>query len=455
MTGRSGLLRGSAAAALAAAAALTPAVAEAQAVGVLAAVNRQVVGERPSEPPRQLVLSEELITDERVQTSASGGGQVLFIDQTSLTLTPNSDIVLDRYLYDPESQTGDLSVSILKGAMRFVGGRITKTSAATIRTPSATIGIRGGIGSVVVDAEGGVDYIHIAGISSTITNAAGTVTVTREGGSVRVPAPSAGGTAGAPTYQGVAGPEAMAASFGLGTGDGDGGVTRPADAAAVAPRIEPIELEVSRKRGATVSAPIGTTGERETASFEPPPPELGELPLDELADDRITDDIVREIENRVDGLAFSGTWDAFTGLRDGNFILTQRGLAVEIEYSLDDRVGLATVELPSGSGDVYATLDLSSGAQIAGDRFIVIGDETRRLGGDPVNLSRLRGDASDSALAISMDNVLSGAIFIDYAGSDLLPNTAFVDGAIASPIRGARADGGGIARRVIAESRRD
>ena len=120
-------------------------------VGVLAAVNRDVLGERPQEQPRQLVLREKLILDERITTSPVGGGQVMFLDQTTLTLSPNSDILLDRYVYDPNAQTGDVSVSLLKGAMRFVGGRITKTGVATIKTPSATIGIRGGIGHVTVD----------------------------------------------------------------------------------------------------------------------------------------------------------------------------------------------------------------------------------------------------------------------------------------------------------------
>ena len=86
-------------------------------VGVLAAVNRDVLGERPEERPRQLVLREKLILNERITTSDVGGGQVMFLDQTTLTLSPNSNILLDRYVYDPNAQVGDVSVTLLKGAM--------------------------------------------------------------------------------------------------------------------------------------------------------------------------------------------------------------------------------------------------------------------------------------------------------------------------------------------------
>lgn len=160
----------------------------AQNVGVLAAINQNVIGERPQEQPRTLFLNENLILNERVLTTTIGGGQVMFLDQTTLTLSPNSNILLDRYVYDPTTRTGEIGMTMLVGAMRFVGGRITKTSEATIRTPTATIGIRGGIGHITVGADGSTQYIHVAGSSSTVANDKGSATVTRPGAAVFVPA---------------------------------------------------------------------------------------------------------------------------------------------------------------------------------------------------------------------------------------------------------------------------
>ncbi len=172
---------------------LTAGAVSATEIGAVAAVNRDVQGARPTEDPRRLLLNEKLIQNERITTSAESGGQVLFLDQTTLTLTPNSDIILDKYVFDPAADKGELAVTMLKGAMRMVGGRITKSSAATIRTPSATIGIRGGIGNITVNNDGSTEYMHIAGFSATITNDSGEkITITREGGMAAVSPPAGG-----------------------------------------------------------------------------------------------------------------------------------------------------------------------------------------------------------------------------------------------------------------------
>lgn len=438
-------------------------------VGVLAAVNRDVVGERPQEQPRQLVLREKLILNERITTSSVGGGQVMFLDQTTLTLSPNSNILLDRYVYDPDAQVGDVSVTLLKGAMRFVGGRITKSGVATIKTPSATIGIRGGIGHVAVDDDGGTKYLHIAGISSTITNGSGTVVVTREGGAVTVPPPAEGGgvatddqgggetgaqtvqpdsrqspetqqktlaqqgqgpnagpAGGAPKYQGVATPETIEIALGGEGGVGDGGLQAPLTPGLVRPGVEQISIEVSAADGATIRPPISTKGEQQEQTFNEPPPEIGVPPEDEIADDNIARVIAIEVPQLLDGLEFRGEWTALAGLANGDFIAPQSGLTFQMEYSLVDDQGVILVELPD-TGDIAApnvqTLD---GEMVRGDRFIVVGDEDLVLTGEATS-TQLGGDATETLIGISDTDTASGIVFIDYAGSSLT-NTDFIDG---------------------------
>ena len=143
-----------------AAAALFATVAASSEIGSMAAINRDVLGTCPQEDARRLFVRDRVILDERVATSANSGGQVMFLDQTTLTLTPNSDIILDRYVFDPNDNSGDLSVTVLKGAMRLIGGKITKTGVAQLSTPSVTIGIRGGIGNVTVGEDGSRIHAH-------------------------------------------------------------------------------------------------------------------------------------------------------------------------------------------------------------------------------------------------------------------------------------------------------
>lgn len=91
---------------------LMASIVSASEIGAVAAVNRDVQGARPSEDPRRLLLKDKLIQNERITTSAESGGQVLFLDQTTLTLTPNSDIILDKYVFNPATDKGELAVTM-------------------------------------------------------------------------------------------------------------------------------------------------------------------------------------------------------------------------------------------------------------------------------------------------------------------------------------------------------
>ncbi|MGF1552059.1 MAG: FecR domain-containing protein [Paracoccaceae bacterium] len=112
-------------------------------IGTVAAVNETMLGTPPADETRDKLLGDDVVGLERIETTPLGAGQLLFLDGTSLSVAPDSDIVLDAYVYDPDRRAGDVALSITRGALRFIGGRITETGEAIVRTPTATIGIRG------------------------------------------------------------------------------------------------------------------------------------------------------------------------------------------------------------------------------------------------------------------------------------------------------------------------
>src|SRR5271167_4570245 len=123
----------------------SPAVAQ-QRIGVNSAVNQDSTGIWPGTPPRRLVLGQDIVFNERVTTGPEGQTQVLFVDQSTMSVGPNSDMVIDEFVYDPAAGTGKLAASLTRGVFRFVGGKLSKQeNAVTMQTPSATIGIRGGL----------------------------------------------------------------------------------------------------------------------------------------------------------------------------------------------------------------------------------------------------------------------------------------------------------------------
>jgi hypothetical protein len=124
--------------------------AEAQNFGKVGAVNLDATGTPPGGSAHTLSVGTSIVVKERVKTSAAGSTQILFPDQSSLNVGANSDMVIDEYYYDPNAQTGNIVASATKGVLRYVGGQISHTSGATITTPSAVLGIRGGIVTVML-----------------------------------------------------------------------------------------------------------------------------------------------------------------------------------------------------------------------------------------------------------------------------------------------------------------
>jgi hypothetical protein len=134
---------------------LLAAPAAGQTVGTAAAVNPTTQGTPPSGAMRVLRLGSEVVYRERIQTTSAGSLQVLLVDKTTLNVGPNSEIVIDEYVYDPRTGTGRAVITLGKGIMRFVGGQISHAGNATVRTPAGVIGIRGGTMTVMHGAEVG------------------------------------------------------------------------------------------------------------------------------------------------------------------------------------------------------------------------------------------------------------------------------------------------------------
>ena len=134
----------------------TPVSARSDTIGVATAVNPQATGQPPGGPSRTIMIGNNIVHSERVTTGPDGQAQILFVDSSAFSVGPNSEIVIDEFVYDPTASTGRLAVSVSKGVFRFVGGKISKLgeSPVAVNTPSALVGIRGGMMTLTVDDEG-------------------------------------------------------------------------------------------------------------------------------------------------------------------------------------------------------------------------------------------------------------------------------------------------------------
>jgi hypothetical protein len=124
-----------------------------------------------------LTVGARIIHKERIHTTPTGTVQLAFLDKSTLSIAPNTSIVINEFIYDPDSGNGHMLASLTQGALRFVDGALSHQGDASIATPAAAIGIRGGTVSIVFGPNG-AEIINHFGII-TIHNGAGTVTINR------------------------------------------------------------------------------------------------------------------------------------------------------------------------------------------------------------------------------------------------------------------------------------
>ena len=117
-------------------------------IGNARVVVRTVMG-TIDDQGRKLALSDDVYHNETISTEAGSATELVFLDQTKLALGPNSSLVLDKVVYDPDPAKSSFVTTATKGVFRFVTGNLPKKS-YTIHTPSATIGIRGTVFSLSV-----------------------------------------------------------------------------------------------------------------------------------------------------------------------------------------------------------------------------------------------------------------------------------------------------------------
>jgi hypothetical protein len=112
---------------------------------VAASADPQGVGPGADRSSRELLVAHDAMRNERIDTIARGPVQLLFTDQSSLSIAPDSDLVINEFRYDPQTQSGNLTATLMAGLLRYVGGEISKKTDVAFYTPTATVSVRGGI----------------------------------------------------------------------------------------------------------------------------------------------------------------------------------------------------------------------------------------------------------------------------------------------------------------------
>jgi hypothetical protein len=137
--------------------------------------------------------SKPVFLNERVVTGANGHMQVMLLDETVFTLGPNSDMIMDDYVYDPNTTMGKVAANLAKGTFRYVTGKMQSVypEARKIKLPVGTIGIRGtdievqfqpGAPGYIKLFRGEVEIMPVTGGSSISMNGGQMIVIGSDGG---------------------------------------------------------------------------------------------------------------------------------------------------------------------------------------------------------------------------------------------------------------------------------
>ncbi len=90
-------------------------------------------------------LGAAVFQDDTLETGSDGALGVLFIDDSRLSIGPDTSLTIDEYVYEAGASEGAFLSRLARGTLLYVSGLIAKLSpeSANVETPVGTIGIRG------------------------------------------------------------------------------------------------------------------------------------------------------------------------------------------------------------------------------------------------------------------------------------------------------------------------
>lgn len=118
----------------------------AQVAGVVARLSGPLLAKKADGSVKVLGLKSEVESGDTLVSEKNTYAQIKFIDNSEITLRPGTTFKVENFSFDEGKPEGDqASYSLVKGGLRSITGLMGKRNKEkfSLKTPSATIGIRG------------------------------------------------------------------------------------------------------------------------------------------------------------------------------------------------------------------------------------------------------------------------------------------------------------------------
>ena len=115
-----------------------------------------------------------------------GRTNIKFVDDTKVSVTEYSKLLIDEFVYNPEKKTGKLSLKAALGTIRYSSGKIAKNSRQNvkIKSPTASVSVRGTDFTMNVQEDGASSFLLIPSTDDAGKSYVGSIDVSTLGGTV-------------------------------------------------------------------------------------------------------------------------------------------------------------------------------------------------------------------------------------------------------------------------------
>ena len=152
-----------------------------------------VIGDVFNQKGEKLNVGDSIYFGDTIIANDGAKSQLLFIDQTVMTIGSETKLTIDEFIYDPIESSGKLLTTIKAGSVKILTGKISEKNPANleVKTPAGTIGTRGTEFKASVDPVTTQSKILLVGPgpNNSLNLRAGAVEVSNELGTVTLDQP--------------------------------------------------------------------------------------------------------------------------------------------------------------------------------------------------------------------------------------------------------------------------
>lgn len=103
------------------------------------------VGNINNQNNEKLINGSKVFFGDTIYVKSKSNAQILFLDETVMTVGENTELTIDDFVYDPKTDDGNFVTNIKSGTVKFITGKISKKNPDNleVKMPAGTLGARG------------------------------------------------------------------------------------------------------------------------------------------------------------------------------------------------------------------------------------------------------------------------------------------------------------------------